>query len=164
MQFQNKELDCLVSTTVIEVGVDVANATLMVIEHAERFGMSQLHQLRGRVSRGPVAGECYLYAATATPEAKDRLKYFCKTNDGFQLAEKDLEIRGMGEFFGTRQHGAGELKIAHPVRDVELLSHARQDALELIQQDPGLQLPEHAGLRAAVLARYGKALSLAGIG
>lgn len=164
MQFQNKELDCLVSTTVIEVGVDIANATMMVIEHAERFGMSQLHQLRGRVSRGPVAGECYLFAATATPEAKDRLKFFCKTADGFLLAEKDLELRGMGEFFGTRQHGIGELKIAHPVRDAELLDLARHDAMELIQRDPGLQAPEHAGIRASVLAKYGKVLSLAGIG
>lgn len=163
-QFANKEIDCLVSTTVIEVGVDIANATMMVIEHAERFGMSQLHQLRGRVSRGPVAGECYLFANTATPEAKDRLKFFCKTVDGFLLAEKDLELRGMGEFFGTRQHGAGELKIANPVRDAELLSLARHDALELIQRDPGLQAPEHAGIRAAVLARYGNMLSLAGIG
>lgn len=164
LQFQNKELDCLVATTVIEVGVDVANATMMLIEHAERFGLSQLHQLRGRVSRGPVAGECHLFATASTPEAKDRLKYFCKTTDGFLLAEKDLELRGMGEFFGTRQHGAGELKIAHPVRDAELLDLARHDALELIQKDPGLQAPEHAGLRAAVLARYGKLMPLAGIG
>ncbi len=163
-QFQNKEIDCLVSTTVIEVGVDIANATMMVIEHAERFGISQLHQLRGRVSRGPVAGECYLFANTASPESKDRLRYFCKTTDGFLLAEKDLELRGIGEFFGTRQHGAGELKIANPVRDAELLSLARHDALELIQRDPGLQAPEHAGIRAAVLSRYGTMLSLAGIG
>lgn len=163
-QFKNKEIDCLVSTTVIEVGVDVANATMMVIEHAERFGISQLHQLRGRITRGPVAGDCYLFATASTPEAKDRLKYFCKTNDGFQLAEKDLELRGMGEFFGTRQHGAGELKIAHPVRDAELLDLARHDAMELIQHDPGLQLPEHAGIRAAVLSRYGAMLSLASVG
>jgi ATP-dependent DNA helicase RecG len=163
-QFQNKELDCLVSTTVIEVGVDVSNATLMLIEHAERFGLSQLHQLRGRVSRGPVAGECFLFAHAATQESKDRLKFFCKTTDGFKLAEKDLELRGMGEFFGTRQHGAGELKIANPIRDAELLDKARHDALELIQRDPGLQLPEHAGIRAAVLSRYGTVLGLAGIG
>ncbi|MFO0815490.1 MAG: ATP-dependent DNA helicase RecG [Gemmatales bacterium] len=163
-QFQNKELDCLVSTTVIEVGVDVSNATLMVIEHAERFGLSQLHQLRGRVSRGPVAGECYLFANTATPESKDRLRFFCKNSDGFKLAEKDLELRGMGEFFGTRQHGVGELKIAHPIRDAELLDKAQHDALELIQRDPGLQLPENAGIRAAVLSRYGTVLGLAGIG
>jgi ATP-dependent DNA helicase RecG len=111
-----------------------------------------------------VAGECYLFATASNPEAKDRLKFFCKTSDGFQLAEKDLELRGMGEFFGTKQHGVGELKIAHPVRDAELLDMARHDALELIQRDPGLQAPEHAGIRATVLARYGKVLGLAGIG
>lgn len=163
-KFRSKEIDCLVATTVIEVGVDIPNATMMMIEHAERFGMSQLHQLRGRVSRGPVAGECFLFASAASPESKDRLKYFCKTTDGFLLAEKDLELRGMGEFFGTRQHGAGELKVAHPVRDAELLQLARQDALELVHRDPGLQLAEHAGIRSAVLARYGSMLTLASIG
>ncbi len=163
-QFHDKQLDALVTTTVIEVGVDVPNATLMVIEHAERFGLSQLHQLRGRVSRGPVAGECYLFANAVTPESQERIKFFTKTTDGFKLAEKDLELRGMGEFFGARQHGAGELKVAHPIRDAELLDVAKKDALELLKRDPGLQSPEHAALRAAVLARYGQVLTLAGIG
>jgi len=163
-RFRQRDLDVLVATTVIEVGVDIPNATLMVIEHAERFGLSQLHQLRGRVSRGPVAGECSLFANVATPEAKDRLWYFTHTTDGFLLAEKDLELRGMGELFGARQHGMSELRIAHPVRDVELLQLARQDAFEIIRRDPGLQAPEHAGLRAAVLSRFGNALNLAGIG
>lgn len=163
-QFKTRQLDCLVTTTVIEVGVDIPNATMMVIEHAERFGMSQLHQLRGRVCRGPQSGQCYLFAHTASPESQDRLKFFCSTTDGFLLAEKDFELRGMGEFFGTRQHGASELKIAHPIKDIEMLEFARHDALELLKKDPGLQKPEHAGIRAAVLSRYGKMLSLAGIG
>jgi ATP-dependent DNA helicase RecG len=163
-KFRDRELDVLVSTTVIEVGVDVPNATLMVIEHAERFGLSQLHQLRGRVSRGPVAGECYLFAQVGTPDAKERLHYFTRTTDGFLLAEKDLELRGGGEFFGTRQHGASELRVAHPIRDVELLDLARRDARELVQKDPGLQAPEHAGIRAQVLARYGRVFALASVG
>lgn len=163
-QFKTKQLDCLVATTVIEVGVDIPNATLMVIEHAERFGMSQLHQLRGRICRGTQAGQCYLFANTASPESQDRLKFFCSTTDGFLLAEKDFELRGMGEFFGTRQHGASELKIAHPIRDIEMLEFARHDALELVKADPGLQKPEHSGIRAAVLSRYGRKLGLAGIG
>jgi ATP-dependent DNA helicase RecG len=163
-KFRDRELDVLVSTTVVEVGVDVPNATLMVIEHAERFGLSQLHQLRGRVSRGQVAGQCYLFANIATPEAKERLFYFTRTTDGFLLAEKDLQLRGSGEFFGTRQHGASELKVAHPIRDAELLDVARQDARELVKEDPGLKKPAHAGIRAAVAARYGKVFGLASIG
>jgi ATP-dependent DNA helicase RecG len=162
--FRRGEIQILVTTTVVEVGVDIPNATLMVIEHADRFGMSQLHQLRGRVSRGPVAGECYLFAEATNDETKERLRTFCQTTDGFELAEYDLRVRGMGEFFGTRQHGLGELKLGNLVRDADLLTFARHDALELVQNDPGLKLPEHAELRKQVLAKYGQTLELAEIG
>jgi ATP-dependent DNA helicase RecG len=163
-QFRRGELNVLVTTTVVEVGVDIPNATLMVIEHADRFGMSQLHQLRGRITRGPVAGECYLFADAPNDETKERLQTLCKTTDGFELAEYDLRVRGMGEFFGTKQHGLGELKLGNLVRDADLLSFARNDALELVQGDPGLKLPEHAELRKQVLAKYGQKLALAEIG
>ena len=163
-QFRRGELHVLVTTTVVEVGVDIPNATLMVIEHADRFGMSQLHQLRGRITRGPVAGECYLFADAPNDETRERLQTFCKTTDGFELAEYDLRVRGMGEFFGTKQHGLGELKLGNLVRDADLLSFARNDALELVQTDPGLRAPEHAELRKQVLVKYGQKLDLAEIG
>lgn len=163
-QFRRREVDVLVCTSVIEVGVDVPNATLMVIEHAERFGLSQLHQLRGRVSRGPVAGQCYVFADPANDDAKDRLKVFCRTNDGFALAEADARLRGVGEFFGTRQHGLGELRFGDLLADGELLRWARQDAFALVTSDPGLRWPEHERLRKQVIDRYGKTLDLATIG
>jgi ATP-dependent DNA helicase RecG len=163
-RFRDGELDLLVCTSVVEVGVDVPPATLMVVEHAERFGLSQLHQLRGRVSRGAVPGECFLFAAPPTGEAKTRLRAFVRTTDGFTLAEEDVRLRGVGEFFGTRQHGLGELKIASLVRDADVLGPAREDAFSVVAADPGLRLPEHAALRAAVLAHYGKTLELAEVG
>jgi ATP-dependent DNA helicase RecG len=162
--FARHELDLLVCTSVIEVGVDVPNATLMVIEHAERFGLSQLHQLRGRVSRGPVAGQCYLFAQPAGDEGRQRLRAFLRTTDGFALAEEDMRLRGVGEFFGTRQHGLGELRIGNLILDAELLGLARKDAFGLVAADAGLRRPEHALLRAAVLERYGNTLDLAAIG
>jgi len=162
--FRKRELDLLVCTTVIEVGVDVPNATLLVIEHAERFGLSQLHQLRGRVSRGPVAGQCYLFAEPSGDEGRERLRAFLRTTDGFALAEEDMRLRGVGEFFGTRQHGIGELRLANLIADGDLLSLARKDAFALVADDPRLQRPEQALLRAAVLERYGKTLDLAEIG
>ena len=163
-QFRRREMDMLVSTTIIEVGVDVPNATLMVVEHAERFGLSQLHQLRGRISRGAVSGECYLFADPATEEARDRLRVIAKTTDGFKLAEEDARLRGVGEFFGTRQHGWGELKVADLVRDRDLLQLARKDAITLVAADAGLKQLEHGWLRQAVLERYGQTLELAEIG
>ncbi|HEY7428944.1 MAG TPA: helicase-related protein, partial [Gemmataceae bacterium] len=162
--FRKHELDLLVCTSVIEVGIDVPNATLMVIEHAERFGLSQLHQLRGRVSRGPVAGQCYLFAEPPSEEGRQRLRAFLRTTDGFALAEEDMRLRGTGEFFGTRQHGVGELRVGNLVRDGDLLGLARKDAFALVAADSGLHRPEHALLRAAVLERYGKTLDLAEIG
>ena len=139
--FRKRELDLLVCTTVIEVGVDVPNATLMVIEHAERFGLSQLHQLRGPVSRGPVAGQCYLFAEPSGDDGRLRLRAFLRTRDGFALAEEDMRLRGVGEFFGTRQHGIGELRLANLVTDGDLLSLARKDAFALVAEDSRLRRP-----------------------
>jgi ATP-dependent DNA helicase RecG len=162
--FRKRELDLLVCTSVIEVGVDVPNATLLVIEHAERFGLSQLHQLRGRVSRGSVAGECFLFAEPPSDEGRRRLRAFLRTTDGFALAEEDMKLRGTGEFFGARQHGLGELRLGNLIADADLLRQARKDAFALVAEDAGLRRPEHALLRAAVLERYGKTLDLAEIG
>jgi ATP-dependent DNA helicase RecG len=158
------ELDLLVCTSVIEVGVDVPNATLLLIEHAERFGLSQLHQLRGRVSRGPVAGECVLFAEPPSEEGRQRLRAFLRTTDGFALAEEDMKLRGTGEFFGARQHGLGELRLGNLIADADLLRQARKDAFALVAEDAGLRRPEHTLLRAAVLETYGKTLDLAEIG
>src|SRR5262249_4697105 len=160
-QFRARAIDLLVSTSVVEVGVDVPNATLLIIEHAERFGLSQLHQLRGRVSRGRLPGECYVFAEPANEEAKERLRAFVRTTDGFALAETDARLRGIGEFFGTRQHGLGELRVANLYTDQDLLQVARKDAFALVAADAGLRRPEHALLRRAVLERYGKTLDLA---
>ena len=162
--FRKHELDLLVCTSVIEVGVDVPNATLLVIEHAERFGLSQLHQLRGRVSRGTAAGQCYLFANPPGDEGRQRLRALLRTRDGFALAEEDMKLRGIGEFFGSRQHGLGELRVGDLIADGELLRQARKDAFVLVASDARLRRPEHALLRAAVLERYGKTLDLAEIG
>ncbi|HLJ97955.1 MAG TPA: hypothetical protein VKU02_32640, partial [Gemmataceae bacterium] len=116
------------------------------------------------ISRGPVAGQCYLFAEPSTDEGRQRLRAFLRTRDGFALAEEDMRLRGVGEFFGTRQHGLGELRVGNLVTDVELLRMARKDAFALVADDPGLRRPEHALLRAAVLDRYGKTLDLAAIG
>ncbi|MGE0529273.1 MAG: ATP-dependent DNA helicase RecG [Bdellovibrionales bacterium] len=163
-QFRAGQIDILVSTVVIEVGVDVPNATLMIIEHADRFGLSQLHQMRGRITRGVVAGQCYLFAGNVTEDARQRLGIFTRTTDGFLLAEEDAKLRGQGEFFGTRQHGLGELRLGNLITDRDILQQARQDAFYLVKEDPGLKKPEHLLLRKAVLDRYGKTLDLAEIG
>jgi ATP-dependent DNA helicase RecG len=163
-QFRRRELDLLVSTVVIEVGVDVPNATLMVIEDADRFGLSQLHQLRGRVSRGTVAGQCYLFAEKVNDEARERLRALTRTTDGFALAELDAKLRGAGQFFGTRQHGLGELWLGDLHRDRELLYEARRDAFDLVAGDARLRKEEHAGLRRVVLEKYGRTLDLPEIG
>jgi ATP-dependent DNA helicase RecG len=146
--FKRHELHVLVSTTVVEVGVDVPNATIMVIEHAERFGLSQLHQLRGRVGRGAKQSYCFLFAAQKTGETTAmRLEVLEETGDGFKIAEADLEIRGPGEFLGTRQAGGLPFRLANIVRDREWLIRARDDASALLKEDPELLLPQHASLR-----------------
>ena len=148
--FAAGEIDVLVSTTVIEVGVDVPNAALMVVENAERFGLSQLHQLRGRVGRGKHQSYCVLVTGTQHPESRERLRVLSKTADGFKIAEEDLKLRGPGDFFGQRQHGLPQLGIADLAGDVRLLKQAQQAADELLRSDPGLQRPEHGALLARV--------------
>ncbi len=162
-RFERGETQVLVSTTVIEVGVDVANATLMVIEHAERFGLAQLHQLRGRVGRGERPGTCALVARGGGAGSEARLTALLETHDGFAIAEADLELRGPGEFLGTRQHGyLPDLRIANLARDVKRVAQAREAALETVRRDPGLsRAPE---LLRAVQARWGERLALADVG
>lgn len=149
--FKNRKYHILVSTTVIEVGIDVPNATLMVIEHPERLGLSQLHQLRGRVGRGSQASECLLVAETYVGE---RLKVMEKTEDGFEIAEEDLKIRGPGEFLGTRQSGLPGFRVGHLLRDAEWLSIAREEAQKMLQEDPELSKAEHSPIRAMVESRW----------
>ena len=153
-EFRAGEIDILVSTTVIEVGVDVANATVMIIENAERFGLAQLHQLRGRVGRGSVAGEVFLLAEAKSDEGRERMQALASTDDGFALAELDLKLRGEGQVLGDRQHGLPALKLASVVTDVELIAQARADAAAIVLQDPHLTLPEHAPLLREVKSGY----------
>jgi ATP-dependent DNA helicase RecG len=148
--FTAGELDVLVSTTVIEVGVDVPNATLMVVENAERFGLSQLHQLRGRVGRGRHESFCVLVTASKSDTARERLRVLTGTGDGFQIAEEDLRLRGPGDFFGQRQHGLPQLKVADFAADVALLQEAKEAAETLVAADPGLERQEHRALRRRV--------------
>ncbi|MHB8484076.1 MAG: helicase-related protein, partial [Nitrospiria bacterium] len=162
---KNQDIQVLVSTTVIEVGIDVSNASLMVVEHAERFGLAQLHQLRGRVGRGSYQSYCLLVASYPVSEdAKRRLKAMVSTTDGFKLAEKDLAIRGPGEFFGTRQSGLPELRVANLLRDGRMLEEARREAMALLQKDPLLAHPDHQDLKEALRRRWKTRLDLISIG
>ena len=136
--FRAGEMDVLVSTTVIEVGVDVPNATVMVIEDADRFGIAQLHQLRGRVGRGADVSWCYLLGEGSTPEGEARLQALERTTDGFELAEVDLELRGEGTILGTRQKGHSDLKLASLRRDKDLVRSAREVAFAIVDDDPAL--------------------------
>jgi ATP-dependent DNA helicase RecG len=137
--FRRGEVDVLVATTVIEVGIDVPNATIMVIEDADRFGLSQLHQLRGRVGRGADGGICVLLADAATEEGEIRIEAMVESNDGFRLAETDLQLRGQGTVFGARQSGMADLKLADLFRDFDELVAARREAFALVDQDPRLE-------------------------
>jgi ATP-dependent DNA helicase RecG len=163
--FKAGELHLLVSTTVIEVGIDVPNASVMLIEHAERFGLSQLHQLRGRVGRGPFKSYCILLTrGTPGDDARRRIEAMVATTDGFRIAEVDLEIRGPGEFFGTRQSGLPEFRVADLLRDAVLLEDARVQAQAIVAMDRDLRAPEHRGLRSALLSRWRGKLDLASVG
>ena len=149
-RFSEGKINVLVSTTVVEVGVDVPNATVMLIENAERYGLSQLHQLRGRVGRGKFQSYCILISDAQKEETVSRLGVMCRTNDGFRIADADLKLRGPGDFFGNRQHGLPALKIADMAADMECLNRAQEAAREILVEDPQLELPEHRGLRAEV--------------
>jgi len=163
-RFRKGAIDCLIATTVIEVGVDVPNASVMIIEHAERFGLAQLHQLRGRVGRGERASVCVLIGEPTTPDAQRRLEAIGGTSDGFILAEKDIEIRGPGEVFGTRQSGAAPLKVADLARDLHLLRMARKDAEAWIERSPDLDAPSDALIKRRLLKAHGETLMLGDVG
>jgi len=166
--FQAGEIQILVATTVVEVGVDVPNATVMLIEHAERFGLAQLHQLRGRVGRGTQRSYCLLLSSGARGKGTDslarrRLEALVRTSDGFVIAEEDLRIRGPGEFFGVRQWGVPEFRAANLVRDAALVEEARRDAFALLRSDPHLALSAHRAVRDVMLRRWGEKLALGGV-
>jgi ATP-dependent DNA helicase RecG len=157
-RFQRGEIDVLVATTVIEVGVDVPNATVMVVEHAERFGLAQLHQLRGRVGRGAAKSYCILITGDhVTPLAEERLNAMVRTQDGFELAELDLAMRGPGEFFGTRQAGLPDFRVANLLRDRQLLELAKQEAERFANAERGRESEGTEAERARVWARLKEA-------
>jgi ATP-dependent DNA helicase RecG len=165
LEFKEGQIQILVATTVIEVGIDIPNASVMVVEHAERFGLSQLHQLRGRIGRGRYPSKCILLAQyRSSEEARRRLQAMERTTDGFQIAEEDLMLRGPGEFFGTRQSGLPDFRVAHLIRDTPILIEARREAFQLIQEDPELIQPSHLGLREMLMKRWKGRLELATIG
>ena len=163
-RFRAGKINLLVSTVVIEVGVDVPNAKVMVIENAERFGLAQLHQLRGRIARGTQKGFCLVFARPGTEDAQRRLDILTATSDGFRIAEEDLRIRGPGQFFGTRQHGLPELRLADIINDMDLLRLARKDAFEIVEDDPKLSHPDHQELRTALQTHFAESLELIDVG
>ncbi len=164
-QFKQQQIDLLVATTVIEVGIDVPNASLMVIEHAERFGLAQLHQLRGRVGRGTAQSYCVLIrSARCSQEGRQRLEVMQQSNDGFYIAEADLQQRGPGEFLGTKQAGLTDFRVGNLLRDAQLLELARQDAFQLVEQPNFSDKTEYALIRQTLIQRWGKRLELASVG
>jgi ATP-dependent DNA helicase RecG len=162
--FISGRVKVLVATTVIEVGIDVPNATCMVVEHAERYGLSQLHQLRGRVGRGRSRSYCLLMTDSRGAEEQERLTIMISTNDGFKIAEEDLRIRGPGEMLGYRQHGLPELRVADLVGDQELLRMAQQDAGDLLRSDPDMKSPDHAVIRSILIEKYHDVIGLSNVG
>ncbi len=164
-EVQGGRVQILVATTVIEVGIDIPNASVMVVEHAERFGLSQLHQLRGRIGRGVHPSKCILLAQyRSSEEARVRLRAMEKTTDGFQIAEEDLALRGPGEFFGTRQSGLPDFRVAHIIRDASILVEARKEAFRVVQEDPELGRPPHRGLRDLFIKQWKGRIELATVG
>ena len=160
-RFRQGEIQVLIATTVIEVGIDVPGATLMVIEHAERFGLAQLHQLRGRVGRGRGESHCVLiHYGTQDDDSRRRLEVLERTADGFEVAEADLRFRGTGEILGTRQAGIQEFRVAHLVRDHEALQAARREARDWLSRDPGLQSAASRQVREVLQHRWGDAMEL----
>jgi ATP-dependent DNA helicase RecG len=163
-EFRSGQTQVLVSTTVVEVGVDVPNATVITVAGAERFGLAQLHQLRGRVGRGNRPGYCGVLLGETSEAARERLDAFAKSTDGFALAELDFDLRGPGDLFGTQQHGLPPLLVADLRRDREVLEETRREAQLLVSDDPGLKHPDHARLRQQMMTRYGQALELGDVG
>ena len=159
-RFKNKEIDILISTTVIEVGVDVPNSNIMVIENAERFGLAQLHQLRGRVGRGEYKSYCILKYEGKGEKTKERMKVMCETNDGFVISEKDLELRGSGDFFGTMQHGLPEFKIANLFEDIEILKLVQGVAIRILDEDPKLEQEKNRPLKELIRDKFAKRIEI----
>jgi ATP-dependent DNA helicase RecG len=162
--FRSGRTQALIATSVVEVGVDVPNATVMTIEGADHFGLAQLHQLRGRISRGAFPGYCTAFTTSETDDVKQRIEAFVSTTDGFRLAELDFALRGPGHLLGTQQSGMPPLMIADLERDREILNEARRDAQAIVELDPGLADPAFAKIRRMVLSRFGHALELADVG
>ena len=161
--FMKGDIQVLVSTTVIEVGVDNPNASIMLIQNAERFGLAQLHQLRGRIGRGPYRSICILKSDSDADSAKERLRIICKHSDGFEIAEKDLQLRGIGDFFGTRQHGIPEMKIANLYQDVDILKETQEALNFIFKKDPLLELPENRSLIPSIKRQFGDLFDNVGI-
>jgi len=163
-EFKTGNIDILIATTVLEVGIDVVNASVMVIEHAERFGLSQLHQLRGRIGRGGADGYCFLLANPSTEEAEQRLEAIVSTNDGFKIAQQDLMIRGPGRYFGRHQHGLNELKVVNTSTEIDILETARKEAIALVEDDPKLCKGYNKRIREVIRRRYPTYLAMVSAG
>ena len=158
-RFKENKINILISTTVIEVGISVSNATVMIIENADRFGLAALHQLRGRVGRGSYESYCILKSDNKSQKARERLKVMEKSNNGFEIAETDLEIRGPGDFFGIRQSGLPEFKLANLLKDMKILKEAQQAAKELLKEDKYLKLAKNQKIRNALFDKFGEQLT-----
>ena len=158
--FKKGDIDILISTTVIEVGVNVPNSNIMVIENSERFGLAQLHQLRGRVGRGEYQSYCILKYNSNSDVVRQRMKVMTSTNDGFVISEKDLELRGSGEFFGTRQHGIPEFKIANLFEDIGMLKSVQSVAMQIIEEDPKLEMEKNKVLKRMVDSKFGDRIEI----
>ena len=159
----NNEIQCLISTTVIEVGVNIPNATIMMIENAERFGLTQLHQLRGRIGRGTEQSYCILVKHKSTKDASLRLSIMKKTNDGFKISDEDLKLRGPGEFFGTKQHGHLRSKLVNYINDSRIIKHARDCAFSIVESDPELNEKYNKGIKLQFLKNYKSMLEFVNI-